>query len=179
MNLITKYLIASLLVGFEWFDESLQLSLRARGWSDLTRPESMTMTHIQMGIVRPSDIARSLRLTRQAVHVTIKSMVKKDLVELVDDPVDGRIRIVKLTATGEAMRKDAQAIVDALTAELARRIGGRQIKALREAFAQDWGEPLVVMEARPTKQAGHLRATARKVAPLTNLDSIPLQGGSD
>jgi DNA-binding MarR family transcriptional regulator len=165
--LITKYLIASLLVGFEWFDESLQLSLRARGWRDLTRPESMTMTHIQMGIVRPSDIARSLRLTRQAVHVTLKSMIQKDLVELVDDPVDRRIRIVKLTSTGEAMREDAQAIVDALTAELARRIGARQVKALREAFAEEWGEPLVIMDAKPTKQAAQLRATARKVVPTS------------
>ena len=165
--MITKYLIASLLVGFEWFDESLQLSLRARGWRDLTRPESMTMTHIQMGIVRPSDIARSLRLTRQAVHVTLKSMIQKDLVELVDDPVDRRIRIVKLTSTGEAMREDAQAIVDALTAELARRIGARQVKALREAFAEEWGDPLVIMDAKPTKQAAQLRATARKVVPTS------------
>lgn len=166
-----KYLIASLLLGFEWFDESLQLSLRANGWSELTRPESMIMTHVQMGIVRPSDIARSLRLTRQAIHVTIKSMVKRDLFELIDDPIDGRIRIVKLTATGETMREDAQAIIDALTAELARKIGARQVKGLREALAQEWGEPLVIMGAKRTKQASSHKATALKVGPAANLKS--------
>ena len=166
-----KYLIASLLLGFEWFDESLQLSLRANGWSELTRPESMIMTHVQMGIVRPSDIARSLRLTRQAIHVTIKSMVKRDFFELVDDPIDGRIRIVKLTATGETMREDAQAIIDALTAELARKIGVRQVKGLREALAQEWGQPLVIMAAKRTKQASSHKATALKVGPAANLKS--------
>jgi DNA-binding MarR family transcriptional regulator len=92
-----KYLIASLLLGFEWFDESLQLSLRANGWSELTRPESMIMTHVQMGIVRPSDIARSLRLTRQAIHVTIKSMVKRDFFEL----VAARLRHIASTKWGK------------------------------------------------------------------------------
>ena len=171
--MITKYMIASLLLGFEWFDESLQLSLRANGWNELTRPESMIMTHVQMGIVRPSDIARSLRLTRQAIHVTIKSMVERDLFELVADPEDARIRVVRLTATGDAMRHDAQSIIDALTIELASRIGARQVKALREAFSQEWGEPLVIMRTKRTKQAGRLKVSALKVGRPAKSKAAP------
>ncbi len=146
----TRYLIVPLLQGFEWFDESLQLSLRESGWPPLTRPESIVMMHVQMGIVRPSDIARSLRLTRQAVHVTIKAMVDRGVFEMADDPVDGRIKIVKLTPMGEAVRQDAKVIVDQLTDILTLRIGPKKIKALREAFLADWGEPVVCrLQLRP------------------------------
>jgi DNA-binding MarR family transcriptional regulator len=146
----TNYLIVPLLQGFEWFDEGLQLSLRENGWPQLTRPESMVMMHVQMDIVRPADIARSLRLTRQAVHFTIRSLVDRGIFEMADDPVDGRIKIVKLTAMGEAMRRDARSIVDALTEVLIERIGARRIKALRDAFSGDWGEPTVYTIDRQT-----------------------------
>lgn len=140
----SKFLIVPLLEGFEWFDESLQLSLRELGWPQLTRPESMVMMHVQLDIVRPADIARSLRLTRQAVHSTIASLVERGVFELADDPTDGRIKIVQLTAMGNAMRGDAQRIVQRLTVELADRIGAEQIEALRQAFGQDWGTPITV-----------------------------------
>ncbi|WP_426031319.1 MarR family winged helix-turn-helix transcriptional regulator [Caulobacter sp. DWP3-1-3b2] len=146
----TRYLIVPLLQGFEWFDESLQLSLRENGWPPLTRPESIVMMHVQMDIVRPSDIARSLRLTRQAVHVTIKTLVDRGVFEMADDPIDGRIKIVKLTPMGEAMRQDAKTIVDQLTDILTLRVGPKKIKALREAFLADWGEPVVCrLQRRP------------------------------
>ena len=73
------YMIVPLLAAFEWFDESLQRSLKEAGWPPLTRPESMVMMHVQLNIVRPSDIARSLRLTRQAIHATIGSLVERNL----------------------------------------------------------------------------------------------------
>lgn len=139
----SDYLIVPLLAGFEWFDESLQMSLREAGWPHLTRPESMVMMHVQMDVVRPADIARSLRLTRQAVHSTINSLVERGVFELADDPTDGRIRIVRLTPMGKAMRQDARKIVEHLTQELGRRIGARRVKALHEAFAGDWGPPVL------------------------------------
>ncbi len=139
----SDYLIVPLLAGFEWFDESLQMSLREAGWPHLTRPESMVMMHVQMDVVRPADIARSLRLTRQAVHSTINSLVERGVFEMADDPTDGRIRIVQLTPMGKAMRQDARKIVEHLTQELSRRIGARRVKALNEAFAGDWGAPII------------------------------------
>jgi DNA-binding MarR family transcriptional regulator len=135
------YLIVPLLQGFEWFDEGLQRGLRARGWPILTRPESMIMHHVIQGIVRPSDIARSLGLTRQAVHTTIAQIVDKGVFELVPDPEDKRIRAVALTQTGKAMRADARLIVTYLSEQLGQRIGQRRLANLLEGFSQDWGAP--------------------------------------
>jgi DNA-binding MarR family transcriptional regulator len=162
MIMNSDYLIVPLLAGFEWFDESLQMSLREAGWPHLTRPESMVMMHVQMNVVRPADIARSLRLTRQPVHSTINSLVERGVFEMADDPTDGRIRIVQLTPMGKAMRQDAQKIVAELTEELGRRIGAKRVKALREAFGSDWGAPILCSLGEPGERAADFRQAANK-----------------
>jgi DNA-binding MarR family transcriptional regulator len=137
------YLIVPLLQGFEWFDEGLQASLQARGWPTLTGPESMVVIHVIVNIVRPSDIARSMGLTRQAVHITIGQVVKKGILELLDDPTDKRGKIVSLTSTGKAMRRDAQMTVSYCAEQLAARIGEKHVQNLKAAFAMDWGDPVI------------------------------------
>ncbi|NIJ25321.1 DNA-binding MarR family transcriptional regulator [Brevundimonas terrae] len=162
MKMQSYYLIVPLMAGFEWFDEGLQNSLREAGWPHLTRPESMVMMHVQMNIVRPADIARSLRLTRQAVHSTIQTMVKRGIFEMADDPDDGRIRIVQLTAMGDAMRRDARTIVEQLTESLVPRIGADGVAALRAALDADWGTPPLVKLDQKGQGAEEFRRSSNK-----------------
>jgi DNA-binding MarR family transcriptional regulator len=140
----TNYLIAPLLEGFEWFDDALQRSLKAAGWEPVTRAESMVILHVLVGTRRPADIARALRLSRQAVHTTIGSLVKAGFFALEPDPEDRRIKIVTLAERGAQMHEDANAIVEQLGALLEQRIGKRRVRALHGAFEADWGEPPVV-----------------------------------
>lgn len=133
------FLIIPLLQGYEWFDEGLQRSLRARGWPALTRPESMIMVHVLLEMTRPSDIARSLGLTRQAIHRTLGKICEKGLFEIQPDPEDGRGSVIVLTELGKAMRRDAQHIVNLMFAELKHRMGEAKIAALAEALSSDWG----------------------------------------
>ena len=104
----------------------------------------MVILHVLMGSRRPADIARSLRLSRQAVHSTIGSLVASGFFALEPDIEDGRIKAVVLTDKGKAMKRDADQIVERLVAVLEKQIGRRQMRALREAFASDWGEPVTV-----------------------------------
>ena len=104
----TNQLIIALFQRFCWLDEGLQARLHDHGWPDVNRPQSMVMTNIVSGIVRPSDIARNLGVSRQAIHSTINQMVKLGMVRLDVDPDDRRHMIVSLTDLGARMRKDAQ-----------------------------------------------------------------------
>ncbi len=133
-------LIIALFQRFCWLDEGLQARLHERGWPDVNRPQSMVMTNIVSGIVRPSDIARNLGVSRQAIHSTINQMVKLGIVRLDVDPNDRRHMIVSLTETGARMRKDAQRAMDALTAQIAARIGQDRFDALFDALEADWGD---------------------------------------
>jgi len=142
----THFLIVPLLHGFFWFDDGLQAYLQKKGWGHVTRPQSMVMINILSGIVRPSDIARNLGISRQAIHSTINQMVEMGMLEMRDDPEDGRSKIVALSTMGAAMRMDANEAVEALTAELSRRIGKANIAALAKAFAADWGDAPLDLE---------------------------------
>lgn len=135
----TGYLIIPLLQGFEWFDEGLQRSLSARGWPTLTRPESMIMIHVIQEMIRPTEIARSLGLTRQAVHRTIAQICAKGLFKLQPDPADRRGSMIVLTEQGLAMRRDAQFIVGALHKVLEERLGSAAFQQLSAVLEGDWG----------------------------------------
>lgn len=132
-------IIIPLLQGFEWFDEGLQRSLSARGWPTLTRPESMIMIHVIQEMVRPTEIARSLGLTRQAVHRTIAQICAKGLFDLQPDPADRRGSMIVLTEQGLAMRRDAQFIVGALHKVLEERLGTAAFQQLSTVLGADWG----------------------------------------
>ncbi|MBO9694658.1 MAG: winged helix-turn-helix transcriptional regulator [Sphingopyxis sp.] len=136
----TNQLIIALFQRFCWLDEGLQARLHDHGWPDVNRPQSMVMTNIVSGVVRPSDIARNLGVSRQAIHSTINQMVKLGIVQLDVDPGDRRHMIVSLTDLGARMRKDAQRSMDALTAQIAARLGQDKFDALLAALEADWGE---------------------------------------
>ena len=138
----TNQLIIALFQRFCWLDEGLQARLHDHGWPDVNRPQSMIMTNIVSGVVRPSDIAHNLGVSRQAVHSTINQMVKLGIVRLDVDPGDRRHMIVSLTDLGARMRKDAQRSMDALTAQIADRLGQDRFDALLTALEADWGDKI-------------------------------------
>jgi DNA-binding MarR family transcriptional regulator len=148
----TNQLIIALFQRFCWLDEGLQARLHDHGWPDVNRPQSMVMTNIVSGIVRPSDIARNLGVSRQAIHSTINQMVKLGIVQMEVDPADRRHMIVSLTDLGARMRKDAQRSMDELTAQIAAVLGQDKFDALLAALEADWGDNIVRDVAAPRRR---------------------------
>ena len=148
----TNQLIIALFQRFCWLDEGLQSRLHDRGWPGVSRPQSMVMTNIVSGIVRPSDIARNLGVSRQAIHSTINQMVKLGIVQLEVDPVDRRHMIVSLTDLGTRMRKDAQRSMDELTTQIAAVLGQDKFDALLAALEADWGDNIARDVAAPRRR---------------------------
>jgi DNA-binding MarR family transcriptional regulator len=145
-------LLLSLLQGFYWFDEGLQNYLRARGWPAVTRPQSMVMANIVQGICHPSDIARRLGISRQAIHATLGQMVDLNMIALIDDPDSGRSKLVTLTRMGEEMRRDAQAAMQVMADELGRRIGAEDLLQTAHVLSRDWGPAMSFGESAGGKE---------------------------
>lgn len=137
-----KPLLLSLLQAFYWCDESLQNYLRARGWPGVTRPQSMVMANVVLGVRRPSDIARNMGISRQAVHATINQMIELGMVSLSTDPKNRRVKIVTPTKLGETMRVDAQQAMVAQAEALSRRLGEAEFQKVSRILDLDWGPPL-------------------------------------
>ena len=152
-------MILNLLQGFYWFDEGLQNYLRACGWPDVTRPQSMVMANIVMGVTRPSEIARRLGVSRQAIHVTIKSMIDLGMVALADEPKNRSVKVVTLTRVGEAMRVDAKAAMGMMVSELTHRLGEKRLHQAAAALSANWGPPLTFEWARVRRRPRRRSAT--------------------
>lgn len=135
-------LIVPLLQAFIWFDDGLQAYLQARGWDEVTRSQSMVMANVVVGMSKPSDIARNLGISRQAVHTTINQLIEMGMVEMTDDPDDRRGKIVVVSEKGREMGRDADAAMTAMTLELRHRIGAKNVDALIKAFTAEWGSAL-------------------------------------
>jgi len=134
-----KPILLSALQAFYWCDESLQNYLRSRGWPEVTRPQSMVMANIVLGVNRPSDIARNMGVTRQAIHSTINQMIETGIVALLDDPSNRRVKLVTPTQLGETMRVDALQAMAIQAEELARRLGESDLRQITRLLNRDWG----------------------------------------
>jgi DNA-binding MarR family transcriptional regulator len=135
-------LIVPIWKAFVWFEDGLANYLRSRGWPQLTRTQVLLLNILAAGICRPSDIARRLGVSRQAIHVTSRPLVDLGLIEVGDDRADGRSKIIAMCETGRLVQQDAADAMRLMLRELHARIGAAKVDRMTQAFAADWGAPL-------------------------------------
>jgi DNA-binding MarR family transcriptional regulator len=135
-------LIVPILQAFVWFADGLENHLREEGWPDVTRPQLMVLMSVVLGVTRPSEIARLLGVSRQAVHTTLTAMVDLGFLRLTADPDDRRSKVVEISGKGVRIRDLARAATEVMVKTLAERIGPGKVAGLRAALAADWGPPL-------------------------------------
>jgi DNA-binding MarR family transcriptional regulator len=134
--------IARLLLDrFRWADKALRGRLAAKGWPEMTPAQSLVFASIDLDGTRPSELARRIGVSRQAVHQTIAELVSVDLLTLVADPQDGRAKLAVVTDEGRRNIAAAQESLDEIEADLQSRIGSHAVAALRAALSADWGSP--------------------------------------
>ena len=134
-------LMWSLLRSFIWLDRALQANMSARGWNPVSRAESQVMLLASAGITRPTEISKALGLSRQAINQTIKQLIRRQLVTLVEDPEDRRCKIIEFADAGQGVRSDALEIIAGLDTYLAERMGADELDGLKAVVNQNWGEP--------------------------------------
>lgn len=136
----------SLLKDFYWIELGIRSYLRARGSPEFSRSEGIVIANITLGYSRPSDIARQLGVSRQAIHATIQQMKKKGIVDLVDDPDDRRMKRVVVTDLAQKMNDDGIVAMGILWAELGRRLGKAHLRRAAAVLGSDWGPPVIFDE---------------------------------
>lgn len=146
-------MLALLMKAYNWFDIALQQSVENFGIPRLSRQQAMLMTNLIYSTGRPTELARALGVSRQAIHYTIRELVELDIIEVVKDPGNARSRIVRMSANGHRLAAGARAIVSELETELAKRIGTRAERTLRSALTRDWGPPPEIRDL-PDAQTG-------------------------
>ena len=127
-----------LLLRSDWFEERVLRAAPRYGYRFVTPAMHRLFAHMPAKPVSISELARRLAVSRQAVHQTVAAACRRGIVELLDDPEDGRARKVRFTAKGMKMVKSAALVVRGIEAELERRLGPKELATLRRILAKAW-----------------------------------------
>jgi DNA-binding MarR family transcriptional regulator len=136
-----EHLIDLLLRRFAWMELALSERLAANGWEMLTRPQIMLFAYLHGPGSSASDIARHLRISRQAVHQMVKELEKRGLLEQIPDPKRGNAKLVIKTKAGYMLNDVARENLRDIDELVADRIGAKNLESLRSLLLVDWGEP--------------------------------------
>ncbi len=90
--------------------------------------------HLTVEGVRGADLAKKLGVSKQAISQLVAELEYWGVVEQVDDPKDGRAKLVRFTAKGEQGLLQGLAVLSELEQELADKIGKRRMQELHTAL---------------------------------------------
>lgn len=84
----------------------------------------------------PGRLARAFQVTRQTMTSTLARMARAGLVEIVDNPVDGRSKLVSLTSFGQEMHARCRAAMAPTLADLAGQLPDDLVEQLLPLLSQ-------------------------------------------
>jgi DNA-binding MarR family transcriptional regulator len=157
-----RYIMSGLLAGWDWFDNSLQNLVKSAGFRPLNKSQSMMILYVSAGVTRPIDIARKMRLSRQAIRHIANQLIEQGLLEADDDPEDGRSKIMSPSNRSEDMRVHAHNSIRKLEATLRERLGRDDYDALMRVLSRDWGPVVTASPAAGRKTAAKPKARAKR-----------------
>lgn len=90
--------------------------------------------HLSAKGVRPTELARRLGISKQAVGPLVDDLVSWGMLERAPDPTDGRANVVRLTDAGGAAILDGLAVLGEVEAELRAALGNEPIDTLHRTL---------------------------------------------
>lgn len=112
-------------------DEIAQAEVnRQAGRRVLTPALVRLLPHLSREGIRPTELARRVDVSKQAVGQALADLAARRLVELVPDPSDGRARLVRLTASGAAAYGHGRGVLAFYATALADRLGTARVVTL-------------------------------------------------
>ncbi|UGT42080.1 MarR family transcriptional regulator [Nocardia yamanashiensis] len=106
------------------------------GHGDITLAQGRLAAQIDPDGTRLTELAERARITKQTAGFLVDQMERAGYVERVPDPTDGRARLVKLSARGQAMADFSNRIATSIQDEWAAHLGPKRMGQLREALTR-------------------------------------------
>src|SRR5260370_16910812 len=90
-------LMVDLLAAVYWFDDALQSGLKTKGWSEVTRAQSLVLANMTAGVQRASQLAKNLGVSHQPMSQTLAPIQTRGLIPVDADPSDPRTKLLNFT----------------------------------------------------------------------------------
>lgn len=119
---------------FRAFEVEVAEALAERDLDGLRPAFGSVFAHVDPAGTQLAELARRAGMTKQAMAAIVSEMQDVGLVRRVDDPEDGRGRLVVVTAKGRRRLSQAARAVANVEARVRRRLGERRYETLRGAL---------------------------------------------
>ena len=113
------------------YGHAIQRRLAAAGFDDLPRNAPYVLGGMANQGVSAGDLVRQLGVTKQATGQLIDTLVARGYLERREDPDDRRRMLIELTSRGRAAAAEVREGVQAVDADLARRLSKSELAGLR------------------------------------------------
>jgi DNA-binding MarR family transcriptional regulator len=128
------YLGAMLRVCWQWVREEIFLGVLAAGFDDVNRAHVGVFRYPTLDRKRPTEVADDLQITKQSVNGLLGHLEERGYLVRKPDPVDGRARVVRLTAKGRRLERTVNAHARAAEVKIAEMLGPRCFRELQHAL---------------------------------------------
>ncbi len=121
-------------LAYKKLDAALIAQLRANGYADLRPAHSQVFGAIPAEGARVGEMAAQAGITQQSMSELVDSLERLGYLERRPDPRDRRARIIVFTERGWKAVRAGIATVDSIEQDWAKRIGAKQVAAVRKAL---------------------------------------------
>lgn len=122
-----------MLIAYRAMDERVITAMREAGYN-ITVAQARLAQRIAVDGSRLVDLAEQAQVTKQTASMLVAALEREGLVERVPDPTDGRARLIRFTAEGQAAADRAREVVMGVEQEWNEHLGPDLATALREAL---------------------------------------------
>lgn len=130
----SPYVGAMLRVVWQWVRDQLYAGVVAAGFDDLNAAHVALWRYPGLDGVRPSQLADRLGITKQSVNDLLGHLEVQGYVLRVPGSVDGRARVIRLTAKGRRLEETIYAAAGASQLQIEEILGPRRFAQLHDSL---------------------------------------------
>jgi DNA-binding MarR family transcriptional regulator len=131
-----RYVGAMLRQVWQWVRDQIYSGVVEAGYDDLNPAHVALFRYPSLDGLRPSEVAAQLQITKQSVNDLVGHLEQRGYVVRKRDPIDGRARVVRLTAKGRRLEKTINAQAHVAELRIAEMLGPRPFAELRHALEE-------------------------------------------
>lgn len=122
----------------EWIEDHLMQNAEKNGYGYVTPSMARLYSYLGHAPVPMSELARRLKISRQAVHQLVNEGIHSGFLELLDSSADKRVKMVQFSEEGYKMASVALGEIAKAEKELQNCIGIENVKELRRILELKW-----------------------------------------
>lgn len=132
------FLIELLIGCYSWFVRELNVALESSGDVKLTRAQIILLFYLEDGKDRAQTLSEKLGLSRQAVSLTVRELVREGIIRLIPDPTKKNAKLIRMTARGRRSVEHAFDVLRSLESRIAHKLGPGKLAEMKAMMQADW-----------------------------------------